>query len=79
MRELELLAGPGKEHAVLADEIAGANHGKADLTLATGGAAAAGADSDILEFLAARTRDRKPKGERSARGGIELVTVMGLD
>ena len=78
--DLDLLAVAGKEHRVIAHDIAATDGGKADAAgLARAGVALAGENADFGQRLAQLPGDGLADGECCARGGIYLVAVVGLD
>ena len=80
MADLDLLAVAGKEHRVVAHDIAAADGGKADAAgLARTGVALAGEDADLGQRLAQLPGDGLADGQGRPRGGIHLVAVVGLD
>src|SRR4029079_6922806 len=79
MRKLDALAGAGKDHAVLADHVAAAQRGKADIALAPWtDIAVAHLDAALLQRHLAASRRRAAEHERGARGGVALMAVMHL-
>src|ERR1700730_3820013 len=79
MREGELLSVARKEHGVLADEVAAAHHGKADVAGTARRAAPAIPDGDVGQLPAAPLSDSRAQGERGTRGRILLHPMMRLD
>ena len=80
MRQLDALAGTGKDHAMVADDIPAARRGKADRPrLAFAGHAVAAEYAIILEVAPKRLRCRVAQQQRGARRRVDLVPVMHLD
>src|SRR5258706_11592243 len=80
MRDLDPLAGPGKDDRVLADAVAAAQHREPDRRwIAFAGNALATVDRGFLQRAPLRFRDRLTHAERGARRRIDLVPVMHLE
>src|SRR5271169_2277642 len=80
VRDFDALADAGKQHRMVADDVAAANRGKADGgRIAFARYAFAGIHRAIVELAAERLGDYLAHRERRARRRIDLVTVMRLD
>ncbi len=76
MRQLEPRAGAGEDHVVVADRVAAAQRGKADIAAVAGaGDAVAAALADLVERDAARAGSGAAQGERSAGRRIGLAAM----
>ena len=79
MRKLDTLARPGKDHPMLADHVAAAERGKADIAFpAWAGIAVAAAHTTFGERYFARFGGGAAQHERSAGRRVALVPVVHL-